>query len=59
MKELNVLAGVLADEIDEIVSSLNKLDIKDNQIEYVHKLGELSAYNKVFRAVMVTLEGDR
>ena len=56
MEELNKLAEILSAQIKETIGTLNAMNGKANETEYVHKLGELAAYSDIFRVVMITLE---
>jgi len=52
MKELKLLAQVVSGQISECMTTLNHLNVKENEKEYNHKLGEATAYNDVLNLIM-------
>lgn len=52
MEELKAMAEVLAGTIEDNISALRKLDVVKQEKEYVHKLGEISAYEDILNMLI-------
>lgn len=54
MDELKLMAEVLAGTIEDNMSVLRKMDVQNElmQKEYVHKLGEIAAYEDVLNMLI-------
>lgn len=52
MDELKLMAEVLAGTIEDNISALRKLDVITQEKEYVHKLGEIAAYEDVLNMLI-------
>ena len=52
MDELKLMAELLAGTIEDNISALRKLDVVKQEKEYIHKLGEISAYEDILNMLI-------
>lgn len=52
MRELELMAEVLAGYIENNMKELRAIDVREYPLKYEHKLGEIEAYNDTLNMVM-------
>lgn len=52
MDELKLMAEVLAGTIEDNLAVLRKLDVIKQEKEYIHKLGEIAAYEDILNMLI-------